>query len=123
MMVRAYLLFIYPTLLGALALQLALHTSRAKELAICDGCGVGYPPKRWPRAGERRYCPDCQKGKLPMRDASQDYRDRRAKARSLADQGLAVEEIAQKLDRPISSIKRYLQVPAAERNRQKHAEA
>ena len=58
-----------------------------------------------------------------MRDASQDFRDRRAKARSLADQGLAVEEIAQKLDRPISSIKRYLQVPAAERNRQKHAEA
>jgi DNA-directed RNA polymerase specialized sigma24 family protein len=57
-----------------------------------------------------------------MRDASQDYRDRRVKARSLAAQGLAVEEIAQKLDCPIGSIKRYLQASMAESNRQKHVE-
>jgi hypothetical protein len=58
-----------------------------------------------------------------MRDASQDYRDRRAQARQLADQGLAVEAIAQQLDCLIGTIQRYLQAPAAERNRQKHAEA
>ena len=58
-----------------------------------------------------------------MRDASQDYRDRRAQARQLADQGLAVEEITRQLDCPISSTQRYLQAPVAERNRQKHAEA
>ena len=58
-----------------------------------------------------------------MRDASKDYRDRRAQARQLADQGLAVEEIARQLDCPIGSIQRYLQAPAAARTRQKHAQA
>lgn len=65
------------TLLGAIALQLALAISRTDGLAICSGCGVSYMPTRCPSAGRRRYCQACRKAGAPGRAAAADYRSRR----------------------------------------------
>jgi hypothetical protein len=70
-------------LFGALAVQLAFTMGRTKSLAICDECGRGFEPNRWPRAGERHYCPECRANGVPGRNASRDYRARQAEARGL----------------------------------------
>lgn len=60
-------------LFGALAIHLVLAVSRTNGLALCSNCGAGYSPFRQPRTGERHYCEDCRKGKVPQRDAARDF--------------------------------------------------
>ena len=45
-------------LFGALGLQLALAIGET-SVAICDGCGKHYRPKRMPSVGRSHYCSTC----------------------------------------------------------------
>jgi len=65
-------------LFGVLAIQLMCAVSRTDGVAICCGCGAGYlPPYRKPRDGERHYCEECRRRKVPQRDAARDFRSRK----------------------------------------------
>jgi hypothetical protein len=71
----------YPGMFTALGLQVALACSRAESLGTCDGCGHLFPPRRAPRAGERSYCEECRRNRVPVRDAKRDHRERQRAAR------------------------------------------
>jgi hypothetical protein len=61
-------------LFGVLGMALAQDAVGSSK-AWCDGCGSLYDFRRWPRAGEYHYCPDCGR-KAAVRDAQQRYRDK-----------------------------------------------
>ncbi|MCA1849718.1 MAG: hypothetical protein LC672_01365, partial [Acidobacteria bacterium] len=68
----------YGKLFANLAIQLMMAVSQADAVAICSACGQSYMPRRRPKTGQRRYCPNC-KG-VARRDASADYRRRKRAA-------------------------------------------
>jgi len=47
------------------------------DLAVCSSCGMLYSPTRRPNPDRRNYCPKCKEDKVPQRDASRDYYDRK----------------------------------------------
>jgi hypothetical protein len=69
------------SLFGAIALQLMLAIGRVDALAVCSNCRVAYGPRRKPVAGRRSYCETCRRDKIPQRDATAAYRERRRKSR------------------------------------------
>ena len=68
----------YGKLFANLAIQLMMAISQLDSVAICSACGQSYKPRRRPKCNQRRYCqsPNCQK--VAQRDASADYRRRKA---------------------------------------------
>ncbi len=66
-------------LFGVLAAQVAHAMARSDELARCAGCKAAFTPKRPISHGSRQYCSRCRRGKVPQRDASRDWRNRRRK--------------------------------------------
>ncbi len=62
---------------AGLGLQVALACARSDGVAICDGCGGLHAPTRQPRPGQRTYCADCRRDRVPQRHADRDRRKRR----------------------------------------------
>lgn len=59
---------------GALVLQLVLRVGRKDTMAACDNCGALYSSQRAPKTGQRHFCPDCRRNKIPEKYAHADYR-------------------------------------------------
>ncbi len=73
--------FLYP----ALALQLCLIAVNADSLYCCSGCGSPYVRPRTtrrPRPGQANYCGECVRLGIPVRRASEKYRERKANAKT-----------------------------------------
>ncbi len=73
--------FLFP----ALAFQLCLIAVNADSLYCCSGCGSPYvrPRKRKrPRPGQANYCGECVRLGIPVRRASEKYRERKANAKT-----------------------------------------
>jgi hypothetical protein len=64
------------SLVGAVALQLAMSAARTDGLRLCSNCGRPYVPDRKPAANRRSYCKDCRR-RAAQRDAARDYRKRK----------------------------------------------
>ncbi|MFN0167206.1 MAG: hypothetical protein ACKV22_12325 [Bryobacteraceae bacterium] len=65
------------SLFSNLALQLWLLMSRAEAFAVCTHCLKQYiPGLRAPKAGQRRFCPDCREEGAPKEYARRDFRER-----------------------------------------------
>ena len=70
-------------LFPALAFQLCLVAVNADSLYCCSGCGVPYVRPRTvkrPRPGQANYCEECVRLGIPVRRASERYRERKANA-------------------------------------------
>jgi hypothetical protein len=65
-------------LFANLAIQLMMAISQLDSVAICSACGQSYKPLRRPKSNQRRYCPSASCKKVAQRDASADYRRRKA---------------------------------------------
>jgi hypothetical protein len=63
-------------LFGALAMRLLLAVVQADHFVACSACGTAYPPTRWPREGERHFCPACAGSGARERLAKRDQRRR-----------------------------------------------
>lgn len=89
------------SLLGALWLQAALAITEAKVFRNCPVC---ERPIEISRSGGARADAKFCSNKCKTRD----YRDRKAKARTLADKGLGASQIARRLRTDSSTIRRWL---------------
>jgi hypothetical protein len=71
--------------LALIAIQLLLAIMRSEGLSSCSGCATPYVSNRPPLAGKlvgpqvakRNYCRNCREDRIPERDASRDYRNRK----------------------------------------------
>lgn len=61
------------SLFGALALQLALTTTKVGGFFLCSACRRAYVPERRPR-GERHFCAECHDAGVPGRLRAQRWR-------------------------------------------------
>ena len=62
---------------GTIAMQLMLLVGRARDLALCTGCGDAYLRKgRRPQGTYRNYCPKCVRTGKPARDRQQAHREK-----------------------------------------------
>lgn len=66
--------YVGPNLFSVIALQLAFAVSGGDGISTCSGCGRVYPRQRRPKEGQRNYCPECRRRKIPLRDAKRDER-------------------------------------------------
>jgi hypothetical protein len=96
--------------LGAIALQLAMTIANSEGLFTCGGCGKLYfrSKQRKPNAGQSNFCQDCVSRRMPQQRAEERYRENRREARRLAAEGVAVAEIANRLNRTTTVIQRWL---------------
>lgn len=70
---------VHPILETPLSVLSGIYVELLKEVcgpgtfAFCSYCGGAYRIKRWPKKGQRRYCPECRAASVPkrlhMRDA------------------------------------------------------
>ncbi|MHC4608034.1 MAG: hypothetical protein ACYTAF_14075 [Planctomycetota bacterium] len=97
-------------LFGALVVQLLLEVCESGEDAyLCSGCGKSYTREgRRPNASQNNYCPSCQSQKEPQKQADLRRRHRMREARLLHKQGVALEQIAQRLHTKPKSVARWL---------------
>jgi len=96
-------------LFAALALQLALSIAGADSLYTCSGCGAPYVRElKRPKPGTANYCPKCSERGVAQRRAVDAYRGKKAEAIRLDAAGTSTEEIAEKLDTPLSRIRKWL---------------
>jgi hypothetical protein len=97
-------------LFGALVVQLLLEVcDSGEDVYLCSGCGSSYTCEhRRPNAGQNNYCPACQNGKVPEQEADKRRRRRMREARLLHKQGVASEQIAQRLNTTPKSVARWL---------------
>jgi hypothetical protein len=66
------------SLLSTLALQLCLRVAKIPTSALCFHCQKSYPTrKRAPKIGQRNFCPDCRKKRMPQKYALADFRQRK----------------------------------------------
>jgi hypothetical protein len=85
-------------LFAAIALQLALHVTGARNLFICSECGFPYvreKERKAPKSGQANYCLNC---KVPLRRANERLREKVAEARRLRAEGNSLREIAKRLN-------------------------
>ena len=101
--------------LPAIALQLALAVANAESLFTCNGCGKPYirSKQRKPNAGQANFCPGCNGGRKPQREAEKRYRENQREARKLAAQGVPIPEIANKLNRAVPVVRGWLKKGSA----------
>jgi hypothetical protein len=72
------LVFAGPGLLSYLALQVCLTALKLDSLVVCSYCNKQYPPpRRAPKSGQRNFCDECRKKRVPVRMAVRDLRARR----------------------------------------------
>jgi hypothetical protein len=65
-----------PTLLGALALQLAFAIAGEPDTFLCSTCGKPFDPsEQRVRRGFRPYCLECRDSGAPQREAARRYRE------------------------------------------------
>jgi len=96
-------------LFAALALQLALSVAGAESLYTCSGCGAPYVREiKRPKPGTANYCPKCSEEGVAQRRAVDAYREKKAEAVRLEATGLSADEIAKKLNAPLSRIRKWL---------------
>jgi hypothetical protein len=72
-------------LFPAIAFQLCLVAADADSLYCCSGCGYPYirpRDRKRPRPGHANYCPECVELGIPVRRASERYRERKANAKT-----------------------------------------
>ncbi len=75
------------SLLSQLALQLCLRLAKIDAFLVCTHCQKPYSRVvRAPKAGQRNFCPDCRKLRVPKAYALKDFqqRQRQAKGRPLS---------------------------------------
>ena len=97
------------SMLGAVAMQLALTISKAETLYTCSECGIEHPRKRAPKPGQAIYCDMCREAGIPLREADRHRRQRIADARSLHGRGLPAPEIAKQLHvRSVVTVRRWI---------------
>jgi uncharacterized membrane protein len=95
--------------LGAIALQLALSVADAESLFTCNGCGRPYiRSQRKPNDGQSTYCEACSTTRKPQREAEKRYRQNQREARAMAAKGIAIAEIAKKLDRTPAVVRGWV---------------
>jgi hypothetical protein len=99
----------FSSLFGSIALQLMLLIAGSETLYTCTGCGVPYlPAGRRPKHGQNSYCDDCGLERA-KRDADRRRKDKMIEARRLHAEGVAPEEIADRLNvRSVASVRRWL---------------
>jgi hypothetical protein len=85
----------------------------------CAACGRFYKREHRPTFGSNTYCPGCGRGKkAAWRAASQKSRDARKRAWELHANDKTPEQIAQELDRELSTVQRWLRlIPKGKRKR------
>ncbi|HEY6346097.1 MAG TPA: hypothetical protein VIY49_31800 [Bryobacteraceae bacterium] len=94
-------------MLAAIALQLALVLSDVEAVYHCSGCNLPYArTKRAPKPGQANFCDDCGR-KRAVAAADRRRRQKKAKARRLARQGLPVSEIAERLGSTPATIRNW----------------
>ena len=97
-------------LFGALVVQLLLEVCESGEdVYLCSGCGKSYTREgRRPNASQNNYCPSCQSEKEPQKQADLRRRNRMREAHLLHKQGVALEQIAQRLNTKPANVARWL---------------
>ena len=97
-------------LFGAVVLQLLLEVCQpAEDVYICSNCEKSYTREgRRPNVSQNNYCPSCQNDKEPQQEADRRRRRRMREARALHDQGVALRQIAQRLNTKPDSVARWL---------------
>lgn len=66
------------TMFGYLVLQLCLRVAGIESFVVCSHCHTQYTPVvRAPKMGQRNFCPECRKNKIPRLLATRDSRERR----------------------------------------------
>ncbi len=96
-------------LFAAIALQLALVVAEADSLYTCSACGIPYiRTKKRPKAGWANYCDACIERGIGGRRAVESYRKRKGEAKRLAAEGLAVAEIAVRVNSDPETVKGWL---------------
>jgi hypothetical protein len=97
-------------MLNAVFLQLALTLSQSDSLFVCSGCSMPYArsrERRRPRKGQGNFCDECGVGEA-RRQADVRRRHKKAEARKLAAEGVAVEQIAARLDTRVECVHRWV---------------
>ena len=64
-------------LMGAIARSLAVVISSVDGVVLCSGCESPYISGRKPRADQMHWCPTCREAKVPQREASRAFRERK----------------------------------------------
>ena len=97
-------------LFGALVVQLLLEVCESGEdVYVCSGCGTSYTREgRHPNASQNNYCASCRGANVPQREADERRRRRMREARVLHDQGVPLQQIAQRLNTKPDSVARWL---------------
>jgi predicted RNA-binding Zn-ribbon protein involved in translation (DUF1610 family) len=91
-------------LFTAIALQLALTVTGERNLFTCSGCGQpSVRQSKAPKQGQDNYCAQCGPH-AALRAANARVRVKRAEARRMRAAGMAMREIAEKLN--VRSTKR-----------------
>jgi hypothetical protein len=95
------------SLVGRLALELALVASGASALAVCSNpkCKRPYLATRL-QAGRDNYCGNCSNARVTA--AMQRYREAKTEASRLNAMGEPVERIAEQLGRPVKTVRKWL---------------
>jgi hypothetical protein len=73
---RPRMVFAAPRLLSFLALQLCLTALKADAFDVCGYCHREYTGKRAPKTGQRNFCPECRKARVPGLLAKREHRAR-----------------------------------------------
>ena len=95
-------------LFRALAFQLTLAVCGARALYSCSGCGTPYLRTRHaPRRSKSNFCEQCGRAEI-NRQAAQRRRQKMAKALRLYSKGVAIKEIAARLDTKPHSVKNWI---------------
>jgi hypothetical protein len=95
------------SLLGRLALDIALVASEASALAVCSNpkCRRPYPATRL-QAGRDNYCANCRTARVTT--AMRRYRDAKNEALRLEAAGEPIEQIAEQLGRRVEIVRGWL---------------
>jgi hypothetical protein len=109
-------------LFAGIGLQLALCIAGADSLYTCSGCGCPYVREfKRPKRGTSNYCPKCNQKGVAQRRAVDTYREKKAEVIRLQAAGIAPDEIARRLNAPVSQITKWLskKQPKAKTHRKK----
>lgn len=95
-------------LFAAIALQLALTVTGARNLFTCSGCGLPYVrEKKAPKPSQGNYCLQCGP-KAALREADRRRREKVSDARRLYANGESIVDIAVELKTKPTSVRRWL---------------
>jgi transposase-like protein len=95
--------------IGAVALQLAMAVANS-EVFTCAACSDLYfrGKRRKPNTGQQNFCESCVRQRKPQQQAEARYRESRREARRLAKADVPVREIANRLNKTTTAVRRLL---------------